>query len=182
MHSKSESGRTVLEMIVVIALIMLLIIGGLYGVERAYIKVQVKFVTERLITLKNQRMINAAQKQGSNRHTEQGPFGAELTLVNGEGNQDDYFWIIVKKLNAYFCNEMAKADVGAVEVDEQCPEESIFYFSKFSNAHYWIINFYWGFFNFLIFSIKTFGRYVSVDVCDGIDATVDCFLCPSSNT
>lgn len=134
MHSKSESGRTVLEMIVVIALIMLLIIGGLYGVERAYIKVQVKFVTERLITLKNQRMINAAQKQVSNRHTEQGPFGAELTLVNGEGNQDDYFWIIVKKLNAYFCNEMAKADVGAVEVDEQCPEESIFYFSKFSDG------------------------------------------------
>lgn len=134
MHSKSESGRTVLEMIVVIALIMLLIIGGLYGVERAYIKVQVKFVTERLITLKNQRMINAAQKQGSNRHTEQGPFGAELTLVNGEGNQDDYFWIIVKKLNAYFCNEMAKADVGAVKVDEQCPDESIFYFSKFSDG------------------------------------------------
>lgn len=134
MHSKSESGRTVLEMIVVIALIMLLIIGGLYGVERAYIKVQVKFVTERLITLKNQRMINAAQKQVSNRHTEQGPFGAELILVNGEGNQDDYFWIIVKKLNAYFCNEMAKADVGAVEVDEQCPEESIFYFSKFSDG------------------------------------------------
>lgn len=134
MHSKSESGRTVLEMIVVIALIMLLIIGGLYGVERAYINVQVKFVTERLITLKNQRMINAAPKQGSNRHTEQGPFGAELTLVNGEGNQDDYFWIIVKKLNAYFCNEMAKADVGAVKVDEQCPDESIFYFSKFSDG------------------------------------------------
>ena len=126
-----------LEMIVVIALIMLLLIGGLYGAEKVYVKVQVKFVTERLIALKNQRKINAAQKQGTNEQIEQGPFGAELVVENGEvGTENqDYFWIIVKKLNAYFCNEIAKADVGAVKVDtDHCPNESIFYFSKFSDG------------------------------------------------
>lgn len=134
--STNQTGRNIIEIIVVIAIISLLTICGVYYLKIIQVKAQVKSVTERLISLKNQRLLHILKQSGKNIYFDKnGPFETELTVENGIGPQNnDYFWITVKKDNPLFCREMVKADVGAVKIDDQdCPRESTFYFLKNGN-------------------------------------------------
>ncbi len=136
---KKENGRSMLEVIAVICLIILLLIGGLYGFKKITGQVQAKTLTERLLSIKNQHLLYGMKKSGRETYTKNGPLGSQLSIENGQGPQADYFWIIVNDLNAAVCDELpdSKDMLGAVKVDTtDCPAEVTFYFLKNGNHVY----------------------------------------------
>lgn len=131
---KSENGRSILEIIFVLFIITLILLAGLYLWDQQKAEIKAHAVTERLVTIKNNRRLSMqAHSEERMPRNEKGPHNTEFSVENGINQQNsDWFWITIKTEDASLCAFLNEANVGADKIDDFCEKEgaTTFYFKK----------------------------------------------------
>ncbi len=138
---KTESGRSILETTLVIAIIVLLVAGTVTVWNVFKEKNQVRSLEERLVALRSERQTNIIPNLRKRlKRTEDGPFETQIEMENGIGDvNNDYFWIVVTTPTVSLCNALESVDSGTLKsskIENSCAEEKAitFYFKKFDKA------------------------------------------------
>jgi hypothetical protein len=131
---KNEKGRSSLELLAVLVVMILITLGGLHLWNEAKFDTQSRSIGERLLAVKNSRLLsmNSHSNERLSR-TENGPFDSVLSIENGIGPQNkDWFWITVKTSNSSLCSFLTEYDIDARSVNDDCEtnNEVTFYFLK----------------------------------------------------
>jgi type II secretory pathway pseudopilin PulG len=131
---KSENGRSILEIIFVLFIITLILLAGLYLWDQQKAEVKAHAVTERLVTIKNNRRLSMqAHSEERMPRNEKGPHNTEFSVENGIDQQNsDWFWVTIKTEDTSLCAFLNEANVGADKIDDFCEKEgaTTFYFKK----------------------------------------------------
>ncbi len=134
----TQFGRSMLEIITVIAIIAILLITGLWGMRTIVDDNRAENLQKQILSMVKQRQLNMpAIHNKSAQHTENGPYGVELTIENGiTGENNDYFWVSAHFINDVICEKIATFDIQGnhpVKVDKDCPHATL-YFLKYPNS------------------------------------------------
>ena len=131
---KSENGRSILEIIFVLFIITLILLAGLYLWDQQKAEIKAHAVTERLVTIKNNRRLSMqAHSEERMPRKEKGPHNTEFSVENGIDQQNsDWFWVTIKTEDTSLCAFLNEANVGADKIDDFCEKEgtTTFYFKK----------------------------------------------------
>ena len=131
---KSENGRSILEIIFVLFIITLILLAGFYLWDQQKAEVKAHAVTERLVTIKNNRRLSMqAHSEERMPRKEKGPHNTEFSVENGIDQQNsDWFWVTIKTEDTSLCAFLNEANVGADKIDDFCEKEgtTTFYFKK----------------------------------------------------
>lgn len=132
---QNEKGRSALELLSVLVVMILIALGGLHLWNEAKFDAKSRSIGERLLAVKNSRLLsmNSHSNERLSR-TESAPYDSVLSIENGIGPQNkDWFWITVKTSNSSLCSFLTEYDIDAGFVNDDCEtsNEVTFYFLKF---------------------------------------------------
>lgn len=146
MRNQEESGRSLLEIIAVLSIMVLVMVAGIQLWDLVMKKQSVQRLQQRIIALRTERRININSELNRNKRNErvekQGEKGPILTVQNGiesDGNENkDSFWITLSNVSSSLCDSMAKIDkeiLQSSKYDVSCTNANPsvkFYFPKYS--------------------------------------------------
>ena len=135
MKRYDESGRSMLEIIMVLAIGGLLILGGLSLWQSVEMKNRSRVVIQRIVAMKSERL--ATMTAHSNRafaRSERGPYGTTLSIRNGiEERNKAFYWVSVYSMDSDFRSALiqeARKRLDPCWVQESRTDVT-FYFPKF---------------------------------------------------
>ena len=134
---KSESGRTLAEMLGVLSIITLLAISAIKGYNFLTTEVKVQNTAKMIKTLAFERQNFAMRDTTGAQMTVQGPHSS-LHVENGTaGNHQPYFWVETTLSDTDFCeklkeSKMIQADFVEINdsIEGNCPGKISFFFKK----------------------------------------------------
>jgi len=146
MRNQEESGRSLLEIIAVLSIMVLVMVAGIQLWDLVMKKQSVQRLQQRIIALRTERRVNINSELNRNKRNErvekQGEKGPILTVQNGiesDGNENkDSFWITLSNVSSSLCDSMAKIDkeiLQSSKYDVSCTNANPsvkFYFPKYS--------------------------------------------------
>ena len=134
-----ESGRTLIEMLGVLAIMGLLTVVGIKTYNSAGEKSKAMAVAKQIQMMATDHRVRYNKRTSINQEfTVKGPHDISLSLKDGSaGNSENYFWISVSTDKSAFCKELVdssavRSDFTTVngELEGICPGEVRFYFRK----------------------------------------------------
>ena len=144
--SANENGRTMLEMLAIMALIILLTMSALYGISRMVARSRadaVAKVVQRLVMEKRFKLMGSSAGRNTTETTTSGNTQIEIKDGSSEG-MDDAFVVSVTPSDATLCEELKRVSfltiattdeqrknaILPVQVDDECPQNLKFYYLK----------------------------------------------------
>ena len=138
--SKNDSGRTMIETLVVVFLTTIIVYGVAYAFGNLTAAARADEINKRIIAMATERRVNMAKiKNAPYKRTEEGPHGVKLTIENGiQDNKKDVFWItandihsktLSNKIADYHSDEIPAKNIEQKEVNGD--QEVKIYFDKF---------------------------------------------------
>ena len=132
---KSETGRSVVELLCVLVIMLLIAWGGIQLWIEAKFDAQVQIFGKQLQAIKNRRLLSMnAHSNERLAWIEKGPYDSVFSIENGIGPQNkDWFWIAVKTSNSSLCAFLTEYEIDAGFINDDCEtnNEVTFYFLKF---------------------------------------------------
>lgn len=144
---KSERGRNMLEMIAVLAIILLLLLSGLWGFKKASVSARVGTISKDVSTAVTERRYQIAQGGLSQQHKRSAKVGStDMTIENIiSGVDKGSFSVLLSSQSKDICEEMKKYAVfapkkieiinGSTENDCADTNNIKFYFDGYDRGH-----------------------------------------------
>ncbi len=110
-NKKNESGRSIIEMLGVLALLMLLTLGGLQLFGQMQAGVVAKDLSGAIVeeALIRQHALKGKPSNKKDTISRQGPHGISFEIENGvDGDMGDYFWVKTNALSQEVCEALLK--------------------------------------------------------------------------
>ena len=126
-QKKSQNGRSMVEMLLVIAIIALLSLGGIFTYKFASGQMKVQSVAKAIATLVKERQHAVMTARGAQKDERdvRGPYGLSIHIENGteaDGDRQKYFWLEIVVPEEGFRVELSRSDLiqaNLVEIEEQ---------------------------------------------------------------